>query len=278
MTRSLYCSSLSVVAILLSVVSVSFAAPVLPDFAAATFVPGAPINNPFFPLAPGTVYTYVGQRTQDSTVSTELNTVTVTSQTKDILGAPARVVVDEVRVDGVLTEHTLDYFAQDTAGNVWYMGEATTEFLFDDNGNPTGTSTAGSFQAGVNGAQPGFIMEAAPAVGDQYFQEFSPGVAEDQAQVISLDADVSVAFGHFTNALQTLESTALEPGAFEYKFYAQGVGTVLTQELDENLQPTFVSELISVQVVPEPMSLSLAALGVTGVAWIRRRLARSPGV
>ena len=260
------------VAVVLSLMSLSSAAPVLPDFSAATFVPGAPINNPFFPLVPGTTYTYVGQRTENSTVSTELNTVTVTSQTLDVLGVPSRIVVDDVRLNGVLTEHTLDYFAQDTAGNVWYMGEASTEFLFDDEGNPTGTSTAGSWQAGVNGAQPGFVMEAAPAVGDEYFQEFSPGVAEDQAQVVSLSADVSVPFGDFTNALQTLESTALEPGAFEYKFYARGVGTVLTQELDEDLEPDFVSQLVSVQVVPEPMSLSLAALGVTGLAWLRRRV------
>ncbi len=271
MRRSLYYIAVWAIAVLLTGASVASAAPTLPDFSAATFIPGAPIDNPFLPLAPRTMYTYVGQRQQDSTVATELNTVTVTSQTKDILGVPSRVVVDNVQVNGILTEHTLDYFAQDTAGNVWYMGEDTTEFLFDENGNITGTSTAGSFRAGVNGAKPGFIMEAAPKVGDQYFQEFSPGVAEDQAQVISLNADVTVPFGHFTNVLQTLESTALEPGAFEYKFYAHGIGNILTQELDENLQPTFTSQLISVAVVPEPMSVSLAALGVAGLAWIRRR-------
>ncbi len=272
MRGSAFCLRLLVVGLLWTCAGVSFAAPVLPDFDSATFIPGAPINNPFFPLVRGTLYTYVGQRQLDSTTATEINTVFVSSQTKNILGVPSRVVVDEVRVNGVLTEHTLDFFAQDTAGNVWYMREDTTEFLFDDEGNPIGTSTEGSFQAGVNGARPGFIMEASPAVGDQYFQEFAPGVAVDQAEVLSLNADVTVPFGHFTNALQTLESTALEPGAFEFKFYARGVGNVLAEELDENLEPTFVSQLVSVQVIPEPMSLSLAVIGVIGLAGIRRRV------
>jgi hypothetical protein len=272
MTSPSHCPKYLAVAVLLSIVSVSSAAPVLPDFTAATFVPGAPINNPFFPLAPGTVYTYEGQRKQDSAISTELNTVFVTSQLKNILGVPSHTIRDEVRVNGVLMEDTVDWFTQDTAGNVWYMGEFATQFQYDENGNLVGTSHEGSWQAGVNGARPGFVMEAAPAVGDQYFQEFLPGVAEDQAQVVSLNADVTVPFGHFTNALQTLESTALEPGAHEYKFYARGVGMVLGQELDENFQPTFVSQIVSVQVVPEPMSLSLAALGLTGLAWIRHRV------
>lgn len=273
MRRSLFALRLLVVGLALSGAGVSVAAPVLPDFDAATFVPGAPINNPFFPLVPGTVYNYVGQRQEDSETVTETDTVFVSFQTRTILGLPARVVVDDVRDDGVLMEHTLDYYAQDTAGNVWYLGEDSTEFLFDDEGNPIGTSTEGSWLAGVNGAQPGFIMEASPAVGDEYYQEFAPGVAEDQAEVVSLTADVTVPFGSFTNALQTLESTALEPGAFEFKFYASGVGNVLTQELDEDLQPSFVSELVSVQVIPAPMSLWLAALGIGTLARMRRRLA-----
>lgn len=273
MRRSMFCRRWLVAGLFLSWVGVSFAAPVLPDFSAATFIPGAPINNPFFPLVPGTLYTYVGQRQEDSEAITETDTVFVSVETKTILGIPARVVVDDVRDNGVLTEHTLDFFAQDTAGNVWYLGEASTEFLFDDEGNPIGTSTEGSWQAGVNGAQPGFAMEAAPAVGDEYFQEFSPGVAVDQAEVVSLDADVTVPFGHFTNALQTFETTALNPEDLAFKFYAPGIGQVLEEEVDDNLEPTFRSELVSVQVIPAPMSLALAALGIGALARIRRRIA-----
>jgi len=271
MARSLHYLNLWAVAVFLSGASVSSAAPVLPDFSAATFIPGAPIDNPYLPLMPGTLYTYVGQRNQDGSTATEVNKVFVTSQTRNILGVPSRAVRDTVLVDGVLTEDTIDWHAQDTAGNVWYMGEFTTEFQYDDNGNLIGTSHEGSFEAGVDGAQPGLIMEAAPAVGDSYFQEFSPGVAEDQAEVVSLDEEVTVPYGHFTNVLQTFETSALEPDAREFKFYVQGIGVVLEQELGPNFEPTFVSELVSVQVIPEPMSISLAALGLAGLASIRRR-------
>jgi hypothetical protein len=274
MRKSLFGLRLLVVGLLLSGAGVAGAAPVLPNFDAATFIPDAPIDNPFFPLVPGTLYTYEGQRQQDSETVTETDTVLVSFQTRTILGIPARVVVDDVRDDGVLTEHTLDFFAQDTAGNVWYLGEESTEFLFDDEGNPIGTSTEGSWQAGVNGARPGFAMEAAPAVGDQYFQEFSPGVAEDQAEVVSLDGDVTVPAGHFTNALVTFETTPLDPEDLAFKFYARGIGQVLELEVNENLEPTFASELVSVtMVIPEPMSLTLAVLGLGGLAWMRRRLA-----
>jgi len=272
MRRSLYYLTVWAIAVFLTGASVSSAAPVLPDFSAVTFIPGAPIDNPYFPLMPGTVYTYVGQRDQDGSFATELNTVFVTSQTKNILGVPSRTVRDTVLVDGVLTEDTLDQFAQDTAGNVWYMGEFSTEFQYDDNGNLIGTSHEGSWEAGVSGALPGFAMEAAPAVGDSYYQEFSPGVAEDRAEVISLAADVSIDLGDFTDVLQTLETTALEPDAQEYKFYAPGIGLILVEELGPNDEPAFVSELVSVEVIPEPMSVSLAAIGLAGVAWIRRRV------
>jgi len=271
MRQSLYYLTVWAIVVFLIGTSVSFAAPVLPDFSAATFIPGAPIDNPYFPLVPGTLRTYVGQRNEDGSVSTEVDKVFVTSQTRNILGVPSRAVRDTVFVDGVLTEDTIDWHAQDAAGNVWYMGEFTTEFQYDDNGNLIGTSHAGSFEAGVDGAQAGFIMEAAPAVGDSYFQEFSPGVAEDQAEVISLSEDVTVPFGHFTDVLQTFETSALEPDALEFKFNARGIGVVLEQELGPNFEPTFASELVGVQVIPEPMSVSLAALGLAGLAWIRRR-------
>jgi len=125
-------------------------------------------------------------------------------------------------VDGVLAEDTLDWFAQDKGGNVWYFGEDTKEL--DANGNVI--STEGSWQAGVNGAQPGIVMEADPHVGDTYQQEFSVGVAEDMATVVALNKTVNVPFGSFKDCLETSEFTPLEPGTIDHKFYAQGVGLV----------------------------------------------------
>src|SRR5436190_17537177 len=144
------------------------------------------INNPFFPLQPGTTFIYEGFKDR-STLNDEFE---VTHATTMIDGAVCRVIHDKVFVDGILEEDTFDYFAQDKDGNVWYFGEDTKEL--DTNGNVV--STEGTWRAGVDGAQPGIIMEAHPKVGDHYFQEMAPPVALDEATVLSLREKVKVPF------------------------------------------------------------------------------------
>src|SRR5947208_3919700 len=177
------------------------------------------IDNPFFPLVPNTTYVYVGT-TEGSAARDEF---AVTRRTKMILGVTCREVRDRGYVDGVLAEDTLDWFAQDTEGNVWYFGEDTKEL--DANGNVI--STEGSWQAGVNGAQPGIIMEAHPRVGDKYQQEFASGVAEDMAKVASVNKTATVSYGSFDDVLVTREWSPLDPGSVEEKYYADGVGFIL---------------------------------------------------
>jgi hypothetical protein len=179
------------------------------------------IDNPFFPLQPGTTFNY------QSTDGSVVDVFTVTNQTKTILGVECVVVQDNVFTDGKLSETTLDYFAQDKAGNVWYFGEDTKEL----NANGKVVSTEGTWLAGKHGATPGIIMEASPKVGDHYNQEFAPGVAEDQATVDSLNAHVKVPFGNFNHVLDTTETTPLDPATLDHKFYAQGVGNVLSVDL-----------------------------------------------
>ncbi len=193
----------------------------------------------------------------------------VTTNTRTILGVQTRVVQDTEWVNGQLVEDTFDWFAQDTSGNVWYFGEDTTSF--DDEGNP---DTSGSWEAGVDGARAGHIMLADPDPGDHYYQEFFPGEAEDEAVVVALGLDVSTDLGDFSDVLQIYETTALEPDTREYKYYAPDLGLFLIEEdLDEDLaNPEFTVELVSVQVIPEPMSLSLVAIGLGGLAWFRRRV------
>jgi hypothetical protein len=137
-------------------------------------------------------------------------------------GIQTRVVRDVVTEDGQPVEVTDDWYAQDECGNVWYLGEDTTEY---ENGRPV--SKAGSWEAGVDGAQAGIIMPPKPRVGLQYRQEYYAGEAEDAAKVLTTDEQAEVPFGHFTGALLTKDFTRLQPKVLEYKLYAKGVGPVL---------------------------------------------------
>ena len=172
------------------------------------------IDNPYWPMTPGTVWVY---REGDQRVE-----VTVTDRTRTVMGVETRVVHDLVTENGVPVEDTFDWYAQDDDGNIWYFGEDTTEF---ENGKPAGH--AGAWEAGVDGAQPGILLPADPEVGMTYRQEYYAGEAEDRAEVLSLDEAVSVPFGDFTGALQTEDTTPLEPDVVEQKFYVRDIGPVL---------------------------------------------------
>jgi hypothetical protein len=180
------------------------------------------IDNPFWPMRPGTRWVY---RETDPEGTRQKVVVTVTNKTKKIAnGITARVVRDVVTEDRKPVEVTDDWYAQDKAGNVWYLGEATTEY---ENGKPT--TTAGSFEAGVDGAQPGIIMPAKPRPGLRYRQEYYKGEAEDKAQVMSLRQQVEVPFGHFGpgRVLMTRDLNPLKPKILEFKFFAREIGPVL---------------------------------------------------
>jgi hypothetical protein len=175
------------------------------------------VTNPYMPLLPGTTYVYKG--VQDGKPAKNLTTVT--HQTKVLMGVATTQVHDRVYLKGKLIEETLDWYAQDKDGNVWYFGEDSKDI---ENGQVV--STEGSWQAGVNGARPGIVMKAHPKVGDYYRQEFAGKVAADRAKVISVNTSADVPFGAFGHVLQTREFTELEPGVVEQKFYARGIGFV----------------------------------------------------
>jgi hypothetical protein len=178
----------------------------------------ARVNNPWFPLKPGSEYRYTGLKDQTKTV----DIVKVTHRTKRILGVETTVVHDVVSVKGRPEETTNDFYTQDRHGNVWYFGEATK--TLDRHGNTV--STEGSFQAGVNGAEAGVLIPGHPKVGLVGRQEFLKGQAEDHFKVLDLNARVSVPFVSSHHALRTKESTPLEPGVIDNKYYVRGIGTV----------------------------------------------------
>lgn len=177
------------------------------------------IDNPFLPMTPGTrtIYQAVSDEGRQQTVTE------VTRETKKIMGVGTVVVHDTVSLEGKTMEDTLDWFAQDRDGNVWYFGEATKKF---ENGT---VDTAGSFEAGVNGALPGIVMLGTPQIGDQYRQEFAKGVAEDTGEVLSVQgAETTPLTGAAKDLLVTKDVDGLDPSSVENKYYARGVGLVLT--------------------------------------------------
>jgi hypothetical protein len=178
------------------------------------------IDNPYWPMEPGTRWTYREIDEEGREVDV---VVIVTSETKKLAnGVTARVVRDTVSQDGQLIEDTFDWYAQDNDGNVWYLGEDTAEF---ENGEIS--SRDGSWEAGVDGALPGVIIPAEPEPGLKYRQEYYEGEAEDNGEVLSTEEMAEVPFGQFDEMLLTKDTIALEPDVLEYKLYAKGVGPVL---------------------------------------------------
>jgi hypothetical protein len=182
------------------------------------------IDNPYWPMTPGSrwVYRESGGSGPDNRV-----VVTVTSRTKRVAaGIVARVVHDRVTQAGRLVEDTRDWYAQDADGNVWYLGEDTQEYE-----DGTVSSSKGSWEAGVDGAQAGVIMPARPRVGMNYRQEYRAGEAEDRGRVLALGERAQVPAGAFAGVLMTRDWTPLQPETVEHKFYARGTGPVLTLDV-----------------------------------------------
>jgi hypothetical protein len=177
------------------------------------------IDNPYLPMKPGTRTVF---RETDPDGNKQKVKVTITTRTKEILGLTATVVHDLVTERGAWVENTFDWYAQDVCGNVWYLGERTAEYE-----NGVVVSTAGSWEAGVDGAQPGVVMPADPHVGLTYRQEYYAGEAEDAATILSLTEQAEVPYGHFSDVILTREYTPLHPEILEYKLYAKGIGIVL---------------------------------------------------
>ena len=177
------------------------------------------IDNPYWPMQPGSRWVY---RETDGKGGVQRVDVTVTGQTRVVDGIEAVVVHDLVTEQGAKVEDTLDWYAQDADGNIWYLGEDTKEY---EDGKVV--STEGSWEAGVDGAQAGVIVPAEPEQGLTYREEHYAGEAEDAAEVLSVEGRAQVPFGTFDDALITRNDTPLDPNVVELKFYAPGIGPVL---------------------------------------------------
>ena len=184
--------------------------------------------NPFLPLVQGTTFVYEG--------GDEVVTVTVTDDIKEIIGVNCIAVRDVVEEDGEAVEDTIDWYAQDVDGNVWYFGEISKNF---EDGELV--DIEGSWKAGVDGAKPGIVMKANPEIGEVYRQEFFLGEAEDMGEVLDLNGSAEVAAEGADcsgDCLVTADFTPIEPDALEHKYYKPGIGFVLETKpgTDERLE------------------------------------------
>jgi hypothetical protein len=168
----------------------------------------AVVTNPYFPLAPGMRWEYRG--VEGGAAARDV--VAVSSRTAVVDGVECTVVRDLLYHGGRLVERTVDFYAQDEAGNVWYYGEDTAEL--DSRGRVK--STEGSWRAGRDGAKPGIVMPARPRAGQTFKQEDYPGHAEDRFSVMSVR----------NRAVKTKEWTPLEPGVRDRKWYVRGIGLI----------------------------------------------------
>lgn len=176
------------------------------------------IDHPYFPMKPGTTWEYEAVSSEGE----ERIVVTVTDRTKVVDGVTATVVRDTVTTaGGKLVEDTYDWYAQDRDGNVWYLGEDTHEY---EHGTPVNDS--GSWEAGVDGAQPGIVMLAAPRVRDVYRQEHLAGEAEDMGEVLAVGVSKRIGLGAYDDVVVTRDWTPLEPDVVEEKWYARGIGMI----------------------------------------------------
>jgi hypothetical protein len=278
-------------AAIVAVAPATRAATFLPDFSAATFVTDAPITNTYFSLLPGTTTEFRGEGVDKGKTVVEEFTRTVQFDRQTIGGIDAVVVRDRSFVNGVIEEDTLDFYAQDTAGNVWYLGESVTNYVYDKNGVLIETNNDGGWLTGVNGALPGFAMPADLTLGFSYYQEFAPlDGALDIGTTFATDLTLDTFLGPQTNVLQVLETSDAEKKLREAKYYAPGIGLIQEDEgLNKHFgKPRFTSYLVAIALpgqtaglsalassTPEPETWMLLIGGFAAVGAVLRRRRRA---
>ena len=198
---------------------------VLPTFNSGNFSGNPVITNPYFPVVAGEVRCYEGAPADEQFVFTGLGAGPT------ILGVKTFTVQDSATEGGLLVEDTLDYYAQDKDGNVWYFGEDVTNYHYDRDGNLTGTDTASAWRAEINGALPGYIMPVSLAIGFNYYQEHAPADdALDEGTTFAIVPSMTVDGQTYTNVIKVLETTDLDQHARGFKYYASGVGLIKEEE------------------------------------------------
>jgi hypothetical protein len=192
------------------------------DYDPSNFDSSTRIDNEWFPLLPGTEYTWKGHATEDGRRINRTVVFTVTDLTKVIDGVRTVVAWDRDYNEGVKQEIEIAFFAQDNQGNVWHFGQYPEEYQ----GRRIVKTPA--WIAGVHDARPGISMKADPRLGTpSYAQGWGPEVNwTDRARTYAVDRKTCVPFDCYDDVLVIDEFNRDEPGAHQLKYYAPGVGGV----------------------------------------------------
>jgi hypothetical protein len=188
----------------------------------ANFSDSANITNQWMPLQPGTQLVFEGLTVEKGRNVSHRVIITVTDLTKVIGGVRSAVTYDLDYSDGQLVEAELAFFAQDDNGNVWRMGEYPEEY---ENGEFT---LAPTWVHGIQNARAGIAMQANPQIGTpDYSQGWGPAVGwTDRGHVDQSGQSVCVPFACYENVLVIAETSKSEPGAYQLKFFAPGIGNI----------------------------------------------------
>ncbi len=186
-----------------------------PHIIPAEFVKG--VSNKYFPIIPGRTRSYAVANGD----SGDLMTVTDTADTRLVMGVLCLGVHERGLNSERLFEDTWRWFAQNQDGDVWFFAQETKKYDFNV------VSGDWSWQAGTDGAKPGIVMPGRPQdyLNQQYQEELVTGVAEDKAQVLSLNETVTVPYGTFSGCLKV----KVFSGRDEYRYYASGIGLILSE-------------------------------------------------
>ena len=266
--------ALRLAALMLAIAAPAAAAPILPDFRAAAFRPGAAIDSRYFPLLPGSRNVLVARGVdEEGERFTERTVRSFAGRGPKILGVRATTMLDKAFEDDLLVEKTRDYFAQDRRGNVWYLGEDVTNFHYDDDGNLIGTDSESAWRAGRNGARPGYIMPVSRKLGFNYFQEHAPkDEALDHGLTFAVLDKLKVGEATYFKVLKVLERSAADPDARDFKYYAPGIGLIREDEgLNRQLRnPELTFNRVATTPVPLPAGLPLVLGGLAALAGLAR--------
>lgn len=205
----------------------------------------AVIDNEWLPMKLGTKWAYEGTALDDEGNNVDRRIeFTVTDLTKEIQGIRTLVLWIEDFNNGKGTEKELSFYAQDKDGNIWYFGEHPEDF---ENGSFVSAAT---WIAGLQDAKPGIVLSGEPKLGmPNLYQGWGPAVEwSDFGRVEKMGLDVCVPVDCYKNVLENAESSLGEPGAFQLKYYARGVGEIKvdwsgTDETQEVLELVELTQL-----------------------------------